>query len=493
MDRSKNSEITCPHCWSILSKPVTMPCGHHVCSACLNQLAEFRGRFNCPVCFEHVSVPKCIANPLLENVILELSNLRMSEQTSGRTGPIPFPTSYPPLVHRQEGQGIQLQYPGPPAPRGKSLPQSSDRLVLTHNQRQYIRYVVVTDPDTGIKYTVGIKHVLNTTGSTQLVQVLERNIGSEYKKGSSKRVCKSVLHSVACAVGTECPFIHVTPEGWEARRKFSSANQKRNKDVLDLDDGPPLLPPGPGGPPPGAPHDPAEMPFAGVWGSPHMNPWMAPLPYAASAPFSGSSVFGAHAFPLLPGPPHSADPRLPPFHVGEPLGSSRSSTPPESNPDAPRRSDAPLLPSTFPFPIPMFADFHLGPPGFERGDLPGHRDARFGPSLGRLSTLSAASSMSASSTGPGAASSSSHEARNPHESSAASTSSSIGAISSVSSSRSHGSHGSPLASRSPLIESIATAELPELLPAEKATDNVEESRMSRYFTEANNLWKPFPP
>lgn len=56
----------------------------------------------------------------------------MSEQTSGRTGPIPYPTSYPPLAHRQEGQGIQLQYPGPPAPRGKGLPQSSDRLVLTY-------------------------------------------------------------------------------------------------------------------------------------------------------------------------------------------------------------------------------------------------------------------------------------------------------------------------------------------------------------------------
>ena len=48
-----------------------------------------------------------------------------------------------------------------------------------------------------------------------LVQLLERNIGSDYKKGSSKRACKSVIHGVPCAMKSECPFIHVTPEGWE--------------------------------------------------------------------------------------------------------------------------------------------------------------------------------------------------------------------------------------------------------------------------------------
>lgn len=92
-----------------------------------------------------------------------------------------------------------------------------DRTVLTPHQRQYIRYVVVTD-DSGNDYTVGIKHVLHTAGSHKLLQLLEKNIGSEYKKRVSQRVCRSVIQGTPCTLKQDCPLIHVTHEGWHERR-----------------------------------------------------------------------------------------------------------------------------------------------------------------------------------------------------------------------------------------------------------------------------------
>ena len=52
-----------------------------------------------------------------------------------------------------------------PSPQRPSHPMSLPSLTphpSSPHQRQYIRYIVVTDCDTGVRYTVGIKHVLKT-------------------------------------------------------------------------------------------------------------------------------------------------------------------------------------------------------------------------------------------------------------------------------------------------------------------------------------------
>eukprot|EP00667_Euglena_gracilis_P002579 EG_transcript_2583 len=511
MDKTLFFDIACPHCKNVLNEPVTMPCTHHICTSCMQTLAEGRSKFNCPDCKVSVPVVKCIPNHLMHKVIHELSTTRISEVSPITTGP-PMPLAHLPAqpqnvaflkqtlnahlnvaqhqypIHVQPflplhnkppiDAGLHLQLP-PGVPPQKAQPnQSADRLVLTHNQRQYIRYVVVTDCDTGIKYTVGIKHVLNTVGSNQLVQLLEKNIGSEYKKGSSKRVCKSVVNGVFCPQGSECPFIHVTQEGWEARRKFSSANQKRNKDALGLSDtAPPLA---------GTLLDPGLLPFGGLETPPASLPvapgapaglgsgWAAPavgLGPALSAPVS-LGMFAGGSLPHLPrGPPEHMDGGRGQREVG--AQRSHSAGPQAAAFAAPR------------FPLPISngfpnAHFDFGAAGLDIADLRPQPDFRlqgtaFGssnpiPFLGNplpLNTLGACTSSSSSST----------DARTPQESSAASTSSSIGAISSCSYT------GSPLAS--PLIESIATAELPEPL-VEKPNDFAEGSSRIPYFN-LNNL------
>eukprot|EP00906_Rhabdomonas_costata_P025571 RCo036545 len=154
------------------------------------------------------------------------------------------PQVSPQSPHQASPHSWPSPAPAPsPGPGGSSsLPPNlaALKLPLTPHQRQYIRYVVVSDGG-GRRYSVGIRHVLRTVGGLELVQELEQNIGRDYKKGSSKRVCRSVLQGGSCALGTSCPSIHVTAEGWAGRREFLSANQKRMQNGLPSPEPSPIV------------------------------------------------------------------------------------------------------------------------------------------------------------------------------------------------------------------------------------------------------------
>eukprot|EP00668_Euglena_longa_P004494 GGOE01005258.1.p1 GENE.GGOE01005258.1~~GGOE01005258.1.p1 ORF type:complete len:516 (-),score=50.03 GGOE01005258.1:1712-3259(-) len=508
MDKKLLFDLACPHCSNVLNEPVTMPCGHHVCTACMHTLSEGRNKFSCPVCCMAVPMAKCIPNQLMHKVIHELSNARISEVApiSGqRMHSVHLPPTLPqqpqdaflqqalnPIaqhqfpIHMQQFLPVHGKSPldlgVQPLPLGvsaqKAQSQPADRLVLTHNQRQYIRYVVVTDCDTGIKYTVGIKHVLNTVGSSQLVQLLEKNIGSEYKKGSSKRVCKSVVHGVACLQGAECPFIHVTQEGWEARRKFSSANQKRNKDASGLTDpSPPLAP--------GTLLDPGLLPYLGLEAQRAKAPalqaapamlgtaWAAPATCSLNPPLNTPISLGMFAGGSVPHLPRTLQEDLD-SDLAQQEGDSQRS--PNLGPQS-----ATATVARFPVPITRgFPYAHFDFNGIDVADLRQQPDFRLhGTAFGSSNPIPFQTQLSLNPLGTSTSSSSSGaDVRTPQESSAASTTSSIGAISSSSYT------GSPLAS--PLIESIATTDLPEPL-TEKPNDFAEGSRMIPYFNKNNLL------
>jgi hypothetical protein len=104
---------------------------------------------------------------------------------------------------------------------------------LTDVQRSYIRYVVVSSPhNRDEQYTIGIRYVCESKGAQQLVRMLEGNVAAEYKKGASSRLCASVPQGQFCPLGTNCPDIHVTPEGWLNKRPWTKA-QRHNRPADD--------------------------------------------------------------------------------------------------------------------------------------------------------------------------------------------------------------------------------------------------------------------
>uniref|UniRef100_A0A3Q3FT46 RING-type domain-containing protein n=1 Tax=Kryptolebias marmoratus TaxID=37003 RepID=A0A3Q3FT46_KRYMA len=74
------SQFRCPICLDILRDPVSIPCGHTYCMACVNNYwdqAEPPGRLSCPQCRESFSPrPVLRRNTVLAEVV---DKLRLSE------------------------------------------------------------------------------------------------------------------------------------------------------------------------------------------------------------------------------------------------------------------------------------------------------------------------------------------------------------------------------------------------------------------------------
>lgn len=52
---SVRSELNCPVCWEIYTKPITLPCGHNFCHKCIERTwdgekKEFGNNPSCPQC-----------------------------------------------------------------------------------------------------------------------------------------------------------------------------------------------------------------------------------------------------------------------------------------------------------------------------------------------------------------------------------------------------------------------------------------------------------
>eukprot|EP01012_Entosiphon_sulcatum_P011425 TRINITY_DN16937_c1_g1_i1.p1 TRINITY_DN16937_c1_g1~~TRINITY_DN16937_c1_g1_i1.p1 ORF type:complete len:212 (+),score=7.62 TRINITY_DN16937_c1_g1_i1:63-698(+) len=111
-------------------------------------------------------------------------------------------------------------------------------VILPPSLRGYLRYVVLHNPEDNRAYSVGIRYVLNTTGSQTLLQRLEQNRQLFFKHHIKAPVCESVLTGRYCESTTECKLIHVTVEGWALRRLWAptpleSRTLVANKDIVE--------------------------------------------------------------------------------------------------------------------------------------------------------------------------------------------------------------------------------------------------------------------
>ncbi|KAK6487036.1 tripartite motif-containing protein 16-like protein [Huso huso] len=97
-DQSAAEQFTCPICLDIFSNPVTIPCGHNFCIACIKRFwdrAENKDN-TCPVCMKTFSQrPELAVNHVLETVAKTMGKLNSG--TLGRPvsclGPLIFPNS----------------------------------------------------------------------------------------------------------------------------------------------------------------------------------------------------------------------------------------------------------------------------------------------------------------------------------------------------------------------------------------------------------------
>ncbi|XP_052011856.1 tripartite motif-containing protein 34A isoform X2 [Apodemus sylvaticus] len=75
-------EATCPVCQELLTEPLSLGCGHHVCQACLtvnkDAVINPRGRSNCPVCGTRFSLETLQANRHLADVIERLGQVKLN-------------------------------------------------------------------------------------------------------------------------------------------------------------------------------------------------------------------------------------------------------------------------------------------------------------------------------------------------------------------------------------------------------------------------------
>lgn len=75
-------EATCPVCQELLTEPLSLGCGHHVCQACLtvnkNAVIDPRGRSSCPVCGTRFSLETLQANKHLAEVVERLGEVKLN-------------------------------------------------------------------------------------------------------------------------------------------------------------------------------------------------------------------------------------------------------------------------------------------------------------------------------------------------------------------------------------------------------------------------------
>eukprot|EP00667_Euglena_gracilis_P028980 EG_transcript_37680 len=97
---------------------------------------------------------------------------------------------------------------------------SEDPIKLPKQLRGYVRYIVVLNPEDGQPYSVGVKYVCNTEGAQALLTYLTRNVNRKHKKHVHSWLCQSVVDGSHCELGDDCPNIHVTPQGYNGKRKW---------------------------------------------------------------------------------------------------------------------------------------------------------------------------------------------------------------------------------------------------------------------------------
>jgi len=133
------------------------------------------------------------------------------------TPPIPSPSSSP-SPHCEERPGVVCSCPRPD--------HYYSIVLLNERQRSYIRYIVVIHPlSPSETYSIGIRYVCESQGVQQLLRILEANTAVQYKKGAQRRLCPSVVDKQFCPKGTMCTEIHVTPEGWDNKRRWVKERQ----------------------------------------------------------------------------------------------------------------------------------------------------------------------------------------------------------------------------------------------------------------------------
>lgn len=74
-------KTTCPVCQELLTKALSLGCGHLVCQACLisnkNAVINPRGKSSCPVCGTRFSLENLQANKHLANVVERLGEVKL--------------------------------------------------------------------------------------------------------------------------------------------------------------------------------------------------------------------------------------------------------------------------------------------------------------------------------------------------------------------------------------------------------------------------------
>lgn len=75
-------EAICPVCQELLTEPLSLGCGHHVCQACLTMnktaVTNPRGKSSCPVCGTRFSFENLQANKHLADVVERLREVKLS-------------------------------------------------------------------------------------------------------------------------------------------------------------------------------------------------------------------------------------------------------------------------------------------------------------------------------------------------------------------------------------------------------------------------------
>eukprot|EP00668_Euglena_longa_P003306 GGOE01003869.1.p1 GENE.GGOE01003869.1~~GGOE01003869.1.p1 ORF type:complete len:314 (-),score=-9.65 GGOE01003869.1:909-1850(-) len=99
----------------------------------------------------------------------------------------------------------------------------SQVVLLPHELRGYARYIVVLDPQDANPYSIGIRHVLPSSGAKRILQSLIDNVKRSHKKPVQAWLCRSIMQGTCCPYGNACHDIHVTPEGFQTRRPWNRA------------------------------------------------------------------------------------------------------------------------------------------------------------------------------------------------------------------------------------------------------------------------------
>eukprot|EP00667_Euglena_gracilis_P028950 EG_transcript_37618 len=91
---------------------------------------------------------------------------------------------------------------------------------LPRKLKGYVKYIVAVDPHDRQAYSVGIKHVLPTSGAHKVLAQLQSQRYRHYRKCVTSVFCPFSPSPQLCPHGTDCDGIHITAEGYLTRRPW---------------------------------------------------------------------------------------------------------------------------------------------------------------------------------------------------------------------------------------------------------------------------------